>query len=227
MSGPIVPRKTPRQARARATVEAILEAAARILVAEGLERLTTNRVAEVAGISIGTLYQYFPSKEAILAEILRAKRQQLLEDIRAATAEGTGQGFEARLSGLIEAAIVHQLGQPTLARSLEYLDSLLPLEAETQALKAAILERVSGFLARGGIARPEESARDLVAALRGMIDAAGLAGETDREALFRRAMRLVRGYLGLEGSGFALDRDASGAELSGDEPGGILPPGPP
>jgi AcrR family transcriptional regulator len=62
MTAPINPRKTPRQARARATFDAILEAAARILVNEGYDRLNTNRIAEIAGVSVGTLYQYFPTK---------------------------------------------------------------------------------------------------------------------------------------------------------------------
>jgi AcrR family transcriptional regulator len=60
---PAGPRKTPRQARARATVDAIVLAAAPILRSDGPEALNTNRIAEVAGVSIGSLYQYFPNKE--------------------------------------------------------------------------------------------------------------------------------------------------------------------
>jgi AcrR family transcriptional regulator len=58
--------RTPRQARARATVDAILVAAAHILRSDGIERLTTNRVARVAGVSVGSLYQYFPNKQALV-----------------------------------------------------------------------------------------------------------------------------------------------------------------
>src|SRR5262245_53276821 len=64
-----VPRKRPLQTRSRETVEAILTATARILVREGFDRLSTNRVADAAGVSIGSLYQYFPSKEALVAEL--------------------------------------------------------------------------------------------------------------------------------------------------------------
>src|SRR4051794_31488511 len=63
---PTTPRKLPTQARARATVDAIMQATAHILVKDGYDRLTTNKVAERAGISIGSLYQYFPSKEAVV-----------------------------------------------------------------------------------------------------------------------------------------------------------------
>ena len=63
------PRKTPRQPRARATVDAILVAAAHILKTQGFERATTNRIAERAGVSIGSLYQYFPNKQAVIAAL--------------------------------------------------------------------------------------------------------------------------------------------------------------
>src|SRR5260370_38447536 len=61
------PRKLASQERSRSTVDALLEATARILVKEGYDQASTNRIAEVAGVSIGSLYQYFPSKEALRA----------------------------------------------------------------------------------------------------------------------------------------------------------------
>ena len=60
------PRKLPKQERSQATVEAILTATTRILTEEGYDQFTTNRVAELAGVSIGSLYQYFPNKEALI-----------------------------------------------------------------------------------------------------------------------------------------------------------------
>jgi AcrR family transcriptional regulator len=62
-------KKIPKQERSRATFEAIVEAATRIIEHDGLAGLSTNRVAEVAGVSIGSLYQYFPNKEALVAEV--------------------------------------------------------------------------------------------------------------------------------------------------------------
>lgn len=64
------PRKKPRQDRSRATVDAILEAAAQVLVEVGYDRTSTNRVARRAGVSIGSLYQYFPNKEALVGELV-------------------------------------------------------------------------------------------------------------------------------------------------------------
>lgn len=62
----LIPRKTPRQKRASVTVEAILEAAIQVLAATGPAGLTTTQVAGRAGVSVGTLYQYFPNKQAML-----------------------------------------------------------------------------------------------------------------------------------------------------------------
>jgi len=62
-------KKIPKQERSRVTVETIVEATTRIIEDEGLAALSTNRVAEVAGVSIGSLYQYFPNKEALIAEV--------------------------------------------------------------------------------------------------------------------------------------------------------------
>src|SRR5258708_22186871 len=63
------PRKSASQERSRLTVDALLEATTRVLIKEGYDRASTNRIAEVAGVSIGSLYQYFPSKEALVAAV--------------------------------------------------------------------------------------------------------------------------------------------------------------
>jgi len=70
---PTEPRKQPRQARSRALVEAILDATERVLAQEGSEQATTTRIAEVAGVSVGSLYQYFPSREALLAAVIERR----------------------------------------------------------------------------------------------------------------------------------------------------------
>ena len=66
----ISPRKNPSQERSRATVDAILEATARVLLRDGYDRASTNRIAKAAGVSVGSLYQYFPSKEALAAALI-------------------------------------------------------------------------------------------------------------------------------------------------------------
>lgn len=72
------PRKTPTQERALRTVEALLDATAQVLVAEGWHKTTTNKVAERAGTSIGTLYEYFPSKESLVTAVIERLSERLL-----------------------------------------------------------------------------------------------------------------------------------------------------
>ena len=80
--------RLPKQGRAKATYAAILEATARILEAHGETRLNTNLIAETAGVSIGTLYQYFPNKTAILIALANAEHQIWRRRAAAARAEG-------------------------------------------------------------------------------------------------------------------------------------------
>lgn len=79
------PRKSPLQARSRATVEAILEAAARVFAALGYAGTTTNKVAIRAGVSIGSLYEYFPSKDALLVALIERHMTAGEEILSAAT----------------------------------------------------------------------------------------------------------------------------------------------
>ena len=73
------PRKLPQQDRSRVTVQAILEATTHILTEEGYEKANTNRIAERAGVSIGSLYQYFPNKESLLTALIEQHVNEMLE----------------------------------------------------------------------------------------------------------------------------------------------------
>jgi AcrR family transcriptional regulator len=83
-------KKQPKQGRAKATVEALLESAARILERGGYAALTTNRVAEVAGVSIGSVYEYFPNKQALLAALAGRALDGIIEE----TAHGMAEMFQ-------------------------------------------------------------------------------------------------------------------------------------
>jgi len=112
------PRKRPEQDRSRATVGAILEAAARVLVTSGYEAFTTNRVAEKAGISIGSFYQYFPNKDALLSELMRRH----IEEIERGVEEMAVHAATMPLEQLIRVAIVQNINahliEPELHRVL-------------------------------------------------------------------------------------------------------------
>ncbi len=88
-----VRRKAPSQARAKATVDAILEAAARVLVDDGFDAASTNRIAQVAGVSVGSLYQYFPSKEAIVADLIDRQADKMLGLLVQRLADHAGAPF--------------------------------------------------------------------------------------------------------------------------------------
>src|SRR5215475_16200078 len=88
------PRKQASQQRSRATVDALIEATARILVKEGFDKASTNRIAEQAGVSVGSLYQYFPSKEALVGAVIDRHNRNTMQVVRAALTEVASQPVE-------------------------------------------------------------------------------------------------------------------------------------
>jgi AcrR family transcriptional regulator len=94
-------RKKPRQARAEATVEAIVEAAAQILERDGEEGATTARIAERAGVSIGSVYQYFFNREAIMAALVRRERETIAADIAGKISSHDGADAEAIVRNIV------------------------------------------------------------------------------------------------------------------------------
>jgi AcrR family transcriptional regulator len=80
-AGQTGPRRRPIQSRAQETVSVIFEATMEVLVGEGEASLTTNRIAERAGVSIGTLYQYFSTREAIIAAMMEQHRSRTMADL--------------------------------------------------------------------------------------------------------------------------------------------------
>ncbi|SEU36142.1 TetR/AcrR family transcriptional regulator [Stigmatella erecta] len=192
---PLAPRKKPGQTRSAATVAAVLEAAARILETEGLEGYTTNAVARRAGISIGSLYQYFPSKEAITKALILRETATLLKDVEAIDVKARGR---VGLERLIRVAVAYQLQRPALARILDQEERRLPLDEEVQHAGESLARTVQRCLDAPGlaaVARSPSTAGDLLAIVKGLVDAAGERGERDSTALIARVHRAVFGYL--------------------------------
>jgi len=97
------PRKTPVQARSTASVEAILEATIQVLLAVGKEKLTTTKVAARAGVSVGTLYQYFPNKSALLLAALTRHLDEVTKEVERVCREQKGEPLLAMGTALIHA----------------------------------------------------------------------------------------------------------------------------
>jgi len=111
-------RKTPRQDRSRATVEALLEATADILGRDGYAGLTTNRIAERAGVNIASLYQYFPNKDAIVAELRRRHGAEQRAGLRRVLAERTDHSLEGTIRALVAVGVGGHARSPRLQRAL-------------------------------------------------------------------------------------------------------------
>ncbi|MEH2611269.1 TetR/AcrR family transcriptional regulator [Bradyrhizobium sp. AZCC 1693] len=145
---PTKPRKNASQERSRATVDALIEATARILVREGFDKASTNRIAEVAGVSVGSLYQYYPGKEALVAAVIDRHNQEIMRVVRAALAEVASQPIEKAVRRIVAVAIEAHRIDPKLHRVLAEqiprtgrLENVEAFNREAHALFRAYLER--------------------------------------------------------------------------------------
>ena len=99
------PRKTPVQTRAAVTVGAISEATIQVLLSDGVERLTTTRVAERAGVSVGTLYQYYPNKQSLLFAVLADHLDKVAAAVETACAQARHKPLAEMLRTVVEAFV--------------------------------------------------------------------------------------------------------------------------
>jgi AcrR family transcriptional regulator len=111
-------RKQASQKRSRATVDALIEATAHILVKEGFDKASTNRIAEEAGVSIGSLYQYFPSKEALVGAVMDRHQQELLQVVRGVLPQVAALPMQQALRKLVSVGIEAHRVDPKLHRVL-------------------------------------------------------------------------------------------------------------
>nr|WP_322787075.1 TetR/AcrR family transcriptional regulator [Paraburkholderia dilworthii] len=191
------PRKVPQQSRAQQTVATILEAAALVLESRGSDGLNTNLVAQRAGVSVGTLYQYFPNKDALIVALSKRELAVFFAEAEGALNEPTGQ---TALKHLIVVSVRQQLRRPALARVLDFEENRPAIARELAKSKAAFREVIQQILARDDIPpQPdiEITTDDLVAIIRAIVDGAGERGESDRAGLQRRVERALSGYLGI------------------------------
>ncbi len=193
-------RKAPRQARSRATVEAILEAATRILADEGMAGFGTNRVAERAGVSIGSLYQYYPSGDAILTELVRRMRLSMSDRLLNAIETAQGLPLEEAVPKLLEAALYQYETAPRLTAALEAVEARLPRDREVVTRRYSVRDAMTDCLRRRGVADAEVAAADVIAMTRGIVIGALGAGKIDYAALRARTARAALGYLTYRGS---------------------------
>ncbi|WP_246722896.1 TetR/AcrR family transcriptional regulator [Aureimonas sp. OT7] len=173
----------------------IVEATARILEDAGHHGFSTNAVARRAGVSIGSLYQYFPDKDALIGALVAREGDRLFEAAEAAASVPSGKDA---LERLIAAAVAHQFRRPGLARLLDFEEARLPFDASVRSLDDRFRRLLGELLAREDVrpqTDPQAAARDVLAIVKGMVNGAGAEGEQDTFGLTRRVRRAVFGYL--------------------------------
>lgn len=197
------PRKKASQERSRATVDALIEATARILVKEGFDKASTNRIAEAAGVSVGSLYQYFPSKEALVVAVIDRHNQATMRLVRPVFSEVAAQTVECAIRGMAAAAIRAHRIDPKLHR---VLTEQIPRTGQLENVEAFNREYFSLF--RNYIDGCRETLRPIdpglaayvcVTSMEALAHNAVLRNErlTDEEAeaLIDEVSRMIVGYL--------------------------------
>jgi AcrR family transcriptional regulator len=158
MTAQLSPRKAPRQSRSQATVTAILDATARILVERGFAQASTNAIAERAGVSVGSLYQYFPNKEALVAALHARHGDQMTAVIQRALTRAMDATLFDALAGLIEATVEAHRVDADLHRVLEQQLGGMDLETMHEEYLDVMEDRIVALLSRH---RAEITAPDL------------------------------------------------------------------
>ncbi|HEX7129149.1 MAG TPA: TetR/AcrR family transcriptional regulator [Rhodanobacteraceae bacterium] len=203
------PRKIASQSRSRATVDALVEATARILVQEGFDKTSTNRIAEVAGVSVGSLYQYFPGKDSLVAAVIDRHREEIMRTVRKGLAGVFDLPVERAMRKLVAIGVEAHRTDPrlhrVLAEQIPRVGKLKELEAFSRgnyALFRAYLEhhraelRVDNLeLASFVCATSIEALTHNAVLYHPRMLSDGMSG-----ALIEEGARLVTGYL--KGKGF-------------------------
>jgi len=145
------PRKSPVQARSAASVDAILDATIQVLLRVGKERLTTTRVALRAGVSVGTLYQYFPNKSALLQAALKRHLGEVTEAVELVCKEQKGRTLRQMVTALITAF---------LAAKMKDAETSVALYSVSSDVDGAKIGQQMGLRSNKGIVRMLESAND-------------------------------------------------------------------
>ncbi len=186
------PRKTARQARSAATIEVIVEAAARILETAGVAGYTTNAVAERAGVSVGSLYQYFPNKDAITRALIRRELDTLKASIMAID---PAEASPSPLSCLVAVAVEQQTHRAALAQLLEIEEDRLGAADDSGPVRERVAAALSAIL--GVASRPDEHAivQDVMALIATLVNAAAGRAERDPARLAARVEAVVHARL--------------------------------
>ncbi len=142
------PRKFPRQERSKIAVEAILEATTRILTEEGYDKANTNRIAERAGVSIGSLYQYFPNKESLITALMVKHSNEMIALVESKLTDFYDSTLEIGISEIVKVVIAAHAIDPRLH---QVLNEEIPESERSQQMQKAeerIVKLLQAYLSR-------------------------------------------------------------------------------
>jgi AcrR family transcriptional regulator len=194
------PRKRPVQARSEATVAALFDASIQVLLAVGYRKFTTTRVAERAGVSVGSLYQYFPNRQALVTAVVERYLGGLRATIEQHCRELCGCTLDRQVTGLVDAVIAAKWGRIDVSRALH--EPLADIGG-TQLVTASAI-KIAGSVAEVLRSCADVSFRDvdrlallIVISCSALLQAAitDESGALDREALRAHMHAMVLGYL--------------------------------
>lgn len=197
------PRKRPRQARSKATVDTILEATTRVLVKQGFDSLSTNAVASAAGVSIGSLYQYFPNKEALVSALIDRHMEQMNLSILAELTRVAKLPVAEAARAVIELTIKAHAIDPELHRVLTEQVPRIGKLARLRELDEICHRMIAGLLAARkdelAIRDPDLAAFILVSTIESIVHRAALLypSRLRDPRLVDEATVLVTRYLGI------------------------------
>ncbi len=197
----LAPRKAPRQRRSAATVEVILEAATRVLARESLEGFNTNRIAAVAGVSVGSIYQYFPNKAALVSALIDRAQAALAASLRRLLLDTEGGSLADSLRAVAALAVAQQYANPVLAAALDHEERRLPMQPRHKASEDEAVRCVKRLLRRHAgelpARLPASAARDCLVITKALVDASAGHRAAPPRDLQRRVVRALTGYLTL------------------------------
>jgi AcrR family transcriptional regulator len=198
---PLKPRKSPRQSRSRVTVDAIAEATAQLLRQRGPDGTTTARIAQRAGTSVGSLYQYFPTREALVAAVATRHLDAMLATLASALGlDALEAPLDEVVAGLVTGAIEADAADPRLHAALVTELARAGATDFAKATHAQLETLVAGLLASRADLRlddPALAAFLLVRLVDGLTHAAVLDAPDwlSRPAFTAQVVALVQGWL--------------------------------
>jgi AcrR family transcriptional regulator len=182
-------------------VELILATAARVLATDTLGGFNTNRVAEVAGISVGSLYQYFPNKAALVAALIERHQEALCHAVETCVSAHADASLGNAIDALAKVAIEQQYGDALLAAALDHEERRLPLDDMLGASRRRLIEAVETLLTQHRpslpTCLPASAAQDCLVLAQALVEAE-VGEHVDEDVLKERVVRALLGYLTLE-----------------------------